>query len=132
MTTLTQKFFLFPCLYKGNYKRILVGYFAKVPSLNSHENGVLAGCFFKNSKYVYKHPSTYIKGAFCRKVRGQSQIFKVYLQSSLSFLIVLGESKLKARFEKSLSLYLCKSRFLRKSSRSKAKIQNMFTTSPLT
>ena len=27
------------------------------PSLNSHENGVLAGCFFKNSKYVYKHPS---------------------------------------------------------------------------
>ena len=23
------------------------------PSLNSHENGVLAGCFFKNSKYVY-------------------------------------------------------------------------------
>ena len=31
-----------------------------------------------------------------------------------------------------LSLYLCKSRFLRKSSTSKAKIQNMFTTSPLT
>ena len=31
-----------------------------------------------------------------------------------------------------LSLYLCKSRFLRKSSPSKAKIQNMFTTSPLT
>ena len=27
------------------------------PSLNSHENGVLAGCIFKNSKYVYKHPS---------------------------------------------------------------------------
>ena len=27
------------------------------PSLNSHENGVLAGYFFKNSKYVYKHPS---------------------------------------------------------------------------
>ena len=47
-----------PRLYKGNYKRILVGYFAKVPSLNSHENGVLAGCFFKNSKYVYKLPLT--------------------------------------------------------------------------
>ena len=34
-----------------------MGGFAKVSSLNSHENGVLAGCFFKNSKYVYKHPS---------------------------------------------------------------------------
>lgn len=43
--------------YKGNFKGISVGCFAKVPSLNSHENGVLAGCFFKNSKYVYKHPS---------------------------------------------------------------------------
>ena len=31
-----------------------------------------------------------------------------------------------------LSLYLCKSRFLRKCSPPKAKIQNMFTTSPLT
>ena len=27
------------------------------PSLNSHEKGILAGYFFKNSKYVYKHPS---------------------------------------------------------------------------
>ena len=44
--------------YKGNSKRFLVGCFAKVPSLNSHENGVLAGCFFKNSKYVYKLPLT--------------------------------------------------------------------------
>ena len=79
-----SKFFLFPCLYKGNYKRILVGYFAKVPSLNSHENGVLRGYFFKNSKYVY-NPPIYIKGAFFGKVRGQIQIFKVYLHSSLSF-----------------------------------------------
>ena len=39
--------------YKGNSKRFLVGCFAKVSSLNSHENGVLTGCFFKNSKYVY-------------------------------------------------------------------------------
>ena len=30
------------------------------PSLNSHENGVLAGCFFKNSKYIYKYPSQLI------------------------------------------------------------------------
>ena len=43
--------------YKGNSKRFLVGCFAKVPSLNSHEKGILAGYFFKNSKYVYKHPS---------------------------------------------------------------------------
>ena len=72
-----------------------MGCIAKVPSLNSHEKGVLVGCFFKNSKYVYKHLSTYVKGAFCRKVRGQIQIFKVYLQSSLSF-NSLG-SKLKLR-----------------------------------
>ena len=51
----TNCFFLYQ--YKGNSKRFLVGCFAKVPSLNSHENGVWAGCFFKNSKYVYKHPS---------------------------------------------------------------------------
>ena len=51
----TNCFFLYQ--YKGNSKRFLVGWFAKVSSLNSHENGVLAGCFFKNSKYVYKHPS---------------------------------------------------------------------------
>ena len=43
--------------YKGNSKRFLVGCFAKVSSLNSHENSVLAGCFFKNSKYVYNIPS---------------------------------------------------------------------------
>ena len=43
--------------YKGNSKRFLVGCFAKVPSLNSHENGFLLGCFFKNSKYVYNIPS---------------------------------------------------------------------------
>ena len=42
--------------YKGNSKRFLVGCFAKVSSLNSHENSILAGCFFKNSKYVYKLP----------------------------------------------------------------------------
>ena len=42
--------------YKGNSKSFLVGCFAKVSSLNSHENGVLVGCFFKNSKYVYKLP----------------------------------------------------------------------------
>ena len=51
----TNCFFLYQ--YKGNSKRFLVGCFAKVPSLNSHEKGILAGCFFKNSKYVYKHPS---------------------------------------------------------------------------
>ena len=51
----TNHFFLYQ--YKGNSKRFLVGCFAKIPSLNSHENGVLAGCFFKNSKYVYKHHS---------------------------------------------------------------------------
>ena len=44
--------------YKGNSKRFLVWCFAKVSSLNSHENGILAGCFFKNSKYVYKLPLT--------------------------------------------------------------------------
>ena len=71
--------------YKGNSESFLVGRFAKVPSLNSRENGVLAGYFFKNSNYVYKHPSTFIKGAFFGKVRGQIQIFKVYLHSSLSF-----------------------------------------------
>ena len=41
----TNCFFLYQ--YKGNSKRFLVGCFAKVSSLNSHENGVLAGCFFK-------------------------------------------------------------------------------------
>ena len=81
--------------YKGNSESFLVGRFAKVPSLNSRENGVLAGYFFKNSNYVYKHPSTFIKGAFFGKVRGQIQIFKVYLHSSLSF-NSLG-SKLKLR-----------------------------------
>ena len=70
--------------YKGNSEMFLVGCSAKVTSLNSHENGVLAGYFFKNSKYVY-NPPTYIKGAFFGKVRGQIQIFKVYLHSSLSF-----------------------------------------------
>ena len=30
------------------------------PSLNSHENGVLAGYFFKNSKYIYKYSSQLI------------------------------------------------------------------------
>ena len=44
--------------YKGNSKRFLVGCFAKVSSLNSHENSILAGCFFKNSNYVYKLPLT--------------------------------------------------------------------------
>ena len=29
-------------------------------SLNSHENGVLAGYFFKNSKYIYKYSSQLI------------------------------------------------------------------------
>ena len=29
----------------------------RYPSLNSHENGVLRGYFFKNSKNVYKHSS---------------------------------------------------------------------------
>ena len=51
----TNCFFLYQ--YKGNSKRFLVGCFAKVPSLNSHEKGILAGYFFKNSKYVYKYPS---------------------------------------------------------------------------
>ena len=42
--------------YKGNSDMFLVGCSAKVTSLNSHENDVLAGYFFKNSNYVYKHP----------------------------------------------------------------------------
>ena len=79
------KNFSSPRLYKGNSKSILVGCSCKHPSLNSHENGVLVGCFFKNSKYVYKHLSTYVKVAFCRKVRGLIQIFILFLQSSLSF-----------------------------------------------
>ena len=49
--------FQFLYLYKGNYKRILVGCFAKVPSLNSHENGILAGCFFKKFKVCLQTPS---------------------------------------------------------------------------
>ena len=62
------------------------------PSPNSHENGVLAGYFFKNSNYVYKHPSTYIKGGFCEKVRGLIQLFKVCLQYSPQ-LIALRRNK---------------------------------------
>ena len=56
--------------YKGNSKGISVGWYCKYPSLNSHENGILAGCFFKNSKYVYNHLSTYVKAGFWEKVDG--------------------------------------------------------------
>ena len=40
---------------------------------------------FQKFKLCLQSPPTYIKGAFFGKVRGQIQIFKVYLHSSLSF-----------------------------------------------
>ena len=50
---------------------------------------------FSKIQIMFTIPPTYIKGAFFGKVRGQIQIFKVYLHSSLSF-NSLG-SKLKLR-----------------------------------
>ena len=46
-----------PVYIKATKNAFWWGATQNLPSLNSHENGVLAGCFFKNSKYVYKHPS---------------------------------------------------------------------------
>ena len=40
---------------------------------------------FSKIQIMFTIPPTYIKGAFFGKVRGQIQIFKVYLHSSLSF-----------------------------------------------
>ena len=61
--------------YKGSSNRILVGCFANVPSLNSHENGVLAGCFFKNSKYVYKLTSHLVAIENVKIKRGKQKFF---------------------------------------------------------
>ena len=65
------KNFSSPRLYKGNSKSILVGCSCKHPSLNSHENGVLRGCFFKNSKYVYNIPSHLIAIGSAQIKRGK-------------------------------------------------------------
>ena len=65
------KNFSSPRLYKGNSKSILAGCSCKHPSLNSHENGVLRGCFFKNSKYVYNIPSHLIAIGSAQIKRGK-------------------------------------------------------------
>ena len=66
VTTLTQNFFFFPVYIKATTNAFWWGCFAKVPSLNSHENRVLRGYFFKNSNYVYKALYFY-KRSFLKK-----------------------------------------------------------------
>ena len=47
-----------PIHFRRDFARGIMRTKLQSPSLNSHEKGVLAGCFFKNSKYVYKLPLT--------------------------------------------------------------------------
>ena len=50
----------------------------QVPSLNSHENGVLRGCFFKNSKYVYNYASHLVTVGNTKIKRGKQTFLSSY------------------------------------------------------
>ena len=50
-----------------DFARVSMRINLKMPSLNSHENGVLAGCLFKNSNYVYNPPYLYKRSFFSEK-----------------------------------------------------------------
>ena len=60
VTTLKSKISPLPVYIKVTKNAFWWGATQNLPSLNSHENGVLAGYFFKNSKYIYKYPSQLI------------------------------------------------------------------------
>ena len=99
------------------------------PSLNSHENGVLAGCFFKNSKYVYKLPLINSLGRNQNLRQGGIKCFCLHLyKSKISIKTYTFEISFFKKYESS---YLCKSCFFIKSTRSNRKIHKLFSYSHL-
>ena len=62
----------------------------------------------------------------------EADIIAILKENEVDFDESLNEKEVKAKLKKYLSLYISKSRFLRKRTPSKAKIQNIFTTTPFT